>query len=139
MVIHRVLVAALAGIALASCAQPPVAAPATSAAAEAESARLARELRTLIGPASCTADSQCRTVAVGAKACGGPSGYWAWSTDSTDAARLAELARRQSDAQRLELQAEGRISNCAVAVDPGAACIASRCQLLGAQPAAAVR
>ena len=115
----------LALAALASCAQTPPAVP----PAGTDSARLARELDALIGPATCSTDTQCRTVAVGAKACGGPSGYRAWSTAGTDAGRLAELAARQSEAGRRELAAEGRLSHCAVVTDPGATCVAGRCQL----------
>ena len=75
--------AVLALFMLASCAQTP---------AEPESQRLARELRSLIGTAACSSDSQCRTVAVGAKPCGGPAGYWAWSTQDTDAERLQTIS-----------------------------------------------
>ncbi|MBV8034557.1 hypothetical protein [Roseateles sp.] len=127
---QRLLSPLLALSALASCAQTPPASP-----AEAESQRLGRELHALIGPAACSADLQCRTVAVGAKACGGPAGYVAWSTQSTDAPRLAELARRQAEAQRREIEASGMLSNCAMVVDPGAACVAGRCKL--ATPATA--
>lgn len=124
-----VLATTLAGLALASCAQtPPTAAP------EAESVRLGRELRTLIGPAACSSDAQCRTVPVGAKACGGPAGYWAWSTQNTDAEALKALAARQADAHRHEIEASGLRSNCAMAVDPGAACVAGRCQLTPPSP-----
>lgn len=114
----------LACAALTSCAQTPPA-PAT----EPESARLGRELRALIGPAACSADAQCRTVAVGAKACGGPAGYLAWSTQGTDAEQLEALAKRQAAAQRREVEASGLRSNCAMVTDPGAACVAGRCQL----------
>lgn len=134
MKLHRLLTSALACVALASCAQtpPPAAAP------DAESARLGQELLTLIGPAACSADAQCRTVAVGAKACGGPSAYLAWSSEGTDAQRVAELAARQSAAHKRELQASGMRSNCAVVADPGARCVAARCQLV-ATPNGAVR
>jgi len=127
----RLLAAALAGIALASCAQTT---PAPTTPAEPESARLGRELRTLIGPAACSSDAQCRTVPVGAKACGGPAGYWAWSTQGTDADALKALAARQAEAHRGELQASGLRSNCAMAPDPGAACVAGRCQLTTPPP-----
>lgn len=121
---QRLLAPLLAWAALTSCAQTPSPPP-----AEAESVRLGRELRALIGPAACSADSQCRTVAVGAKACGGPAGYVAWSIQGTDGQQLTELARRQADAQRREVEASGMASNCALVVDPGAACVAGRCEL----------
>lgn len=130
MKLPRLLASALACIALASCAQTP-----PPSASETESARLATELRTLIGPASCSADTQCRTVAVGAKACGGPAGYWAWSSQGTDAQALNDLAERQTAAQRREVAGGGLRSNCALATDPGAACVAGRCQLQAAASA----
>ena len=102
---------------------------ATQPAPESESQRLARELQQLIGAARCTADSQCRVVPVGAKACGGPASYWAWSTEGTDAARLADLAARQATAARSELVASGRRSNCAVVTAPAVACVALKCQV----------
>ncbi|MFG6431625.1 hypothetical protein [Roseateles sp. LYH14W] len=123
---HRLLACLLAWAALASCAQTPAAPPAPT---ESESVRLGRELRELIGPAACRTDTQCRSLAVGAKACGGPAGYLAWSTEGTDATRLAALAARQAQAQRRENEASGMRSNCALVTDPGAACVASRCRL----------
>jgi len=123
---HRLLPCLLAWAALASCAQTP---PAPPAPTETESARLGRELRELVGPAACSADTQCRSLAVGAKACGGPAGYLAWSTEGTDATRLAALAARQAQAQRREHETSGLRSNCALVTDPGAACVAGRCQL----------
>lgn len=118
--LQHLLTTLLAACTLASCAQTP---------AEPESQRLARELRTLIGSAACTADSQCRSLPVGAKACGGPAGYWAWSTQHGDAQRIAELASSQAEAQRREIEASGQRSNCALLPDPGAACVAGRCQI----------
>jgi len=131
MKLHRLLAPVLAWVALASCAQTP-------AAPEPESARLAREMRELIGPAACSSDAQCRSLPVGAKACGGPAGYLAWSTQGTDAARLQALATKQADAQRRENEASGLRSNCAMLADPGAACVAGHCRL-GAPASSAAR
>lgn len=114
---------------LAGCAQPATAPAIPASTPEPESARLTRELHALIGPAACNADSQCRSLPVGAKACGGPAGFLAWSTAGTDAARLQDLATRQAEAQRREIETSGLRSNCAVSTDPGAACVAGRCQL----------
>jgi hypothetical protein len=130
MKLPHLLATALACAALASCAQTPPATPSTTPP-EAESVRLDRELRALIGPASCSTDAQCRTVAVGAKACGGPAGYWAWSTQGTDAEALTALAARQTEAQRREVASSGMRSNCSIVSDPGAACVAGRCQVQG--------
>lgn len=117
--LHRLLTSLLGATALASCAQTPPEPP---------SQRLAQELRTAIGPARCTSDSQCRSLPVGARPCGGPAGYWAWSTEGTDAKRVLELARQQSEAQKREIEASGLLSDCRAIADPGAACIANRCE-----------
>jgi hypothetical protein len=101
-----------------------------ASAVEPESARLSRELRALVGPAACTADSQCRSLPVGARPCGGPAGYVAWSIQGTDADRLADLAARVAAAQRRENAASGLRSHCAFSSDPGAACVAGHCQLV---------
>lgn len=120
MTAYRHVLPALLGLAaLASAAQTPP---------EPESQRLARELRSAIGPARCTADSQCRTVAVGAKACGGPAAYWAWSTEGTDAQRVATLAAAHTAAQQREIAGRGLMSNCALVPEPAVACVAQTCQ-----------
>ncbi|RZL35944.1 MAG: hypothetical protein EOP35_12075 [Rubrivivax sp.] len=133
MKLQRPLALLLAWAALASCAQTPPAQPAP-AASEPESARLDRELRDLIGPAACSADAQCRSLPVGIKACGGTAGYLAWSTAGTDGTRLKALAARRAEAQQREPGASGRVSNCAVVADPGAACVEGRCRLATAAP-----
>jgi hypothetical protein len=125
--LQRLIAALLGATTLASCAQTPP---------EPTSQRLARDLRTAIGPARCTADSQCRTVAIGAKACGGPAGYWAWSTEGTNAQAVQDLAARQAKAAREEVVASGMQSNCAMVTDPGARCEAGVCKLEGVRDAA---
>jgi hypothetical protein len=76
----------------------------------------------LIGDAACDSDAQCHTVGVGAKACGGPQSYLAWSSKRTDGAALQQAAERQAGSQRDAAAASGIMSNCAIARDPGAYC-----------------
>lgn len=107
----------IAGLTLAAGATTPLA-----AAAPPDSATLEAEVRRLVGSASCTADEQCRTLAFGAKACGGPQAYIAWSTLVTDAAALESVAERYAALRREELRSSGVVSDCALVVDPGATC-----------------
>jgi hypothetical protein len=79
-------------------------------------------IRALIGDAACDNDAQCRTVGIGARACGGPSAYLAWSSLRTDAQTIAAAAARQSEARRQELIARGAVSTCIALPDPGAYC-----------------
>lgn len=77
----------------------------------------------------CDRDSQCHTIAVGAKACGGPERYLAWSDRAQDGAKLKQLVAQHA-AARVEEDKRGHVlSNCMMAVDAGAVCRAGRCVL----------
>ena len=85
--------------------------PATPASAP-RSAGFLTQVTTLIGDAECDNQSQCHAVGVGAKACGGPAGYLAWSEKKTDpnalrtagGSTVASADRREQDQRpRLEL------------------------------------
>lgn len=114
-------------------ATPPAAAsgaPAVApAAAPAASGTLDR-IHALVGRAECTSDSQCQVLPVGAKACGGPVSYLAWSNAKTDAAELQALAERHKAEQQGSNEGSGRISNCRAVPQPAAACRANTCQLV---------
>jgi hypothetical protein len=125
-----VLVAWSAGLVTSACAAPPVAVDSTAL-----NARLLAE----IGEATCTADAQCRSLAAGHKACGGPEVYLPWSTKVSNEARLRALAAEFAAARRAEEQQAGRVSDCSMVVDPGARCEAGRCVPAGRGGAALVR
>jgi hypothetical protein len=106
----------LAAIALsAACAggQPPSVTPAGTGS-----------VATLVGDAACDSDAQCHTIGIGAKACGGPQRYLAWSSLRTDGAALRSAAEHETRAARAQAEAAGVMSNCSVTVDPGAYCAA---------------
>jgi hypothetical protein len=114
-------------------ASPP--APASSPAAS--GASIQAQLQQAIGTASCTQDSECRTLAWGAKACGGPASYVAWSSTQSDAALLQRLAQQHAQAERARNERSGMVSDCSMLIDPGAQCVAQRCVLRGrGRPAA---
>jgi hypothetical protein len=80
-------------------------------------------LRTLIGDAACERDDQCRTVAVGHKACGGPEAYIAWSTLRTDPKQLEAAAGAYGRRRDVDALPGRRVSDCLFVTDPGAACL----------------
>ena len=80
------------------------------------------QVRQLIGEGVCTTDADCRTVAVGDKACGGPESYLAWSARQTDPQALAVAAERYTSERKAQNRQSGRVSNCAFVTDPGARC-----------------
>lgn len=107
-----------------------LAASACSHAAPGASPALA-ELRALGRAADCTADQQCRTVPVGAKACGGPESYLAYSTARTSPEKAKALAERYRKEREADNKASGLVSDCRYLMDPGAQCRAGTCQLGG--------
>jgi hypothetical protein len=115
---------------------PPAtqAAPPAGSPAPAASGTLAR-IHALVGKAECTSDSQCQVLPIGAKACGGPASYLAFSNSSTSAAEVQALAERYHAEQQASNQRSGMISNCRVVPTPVAACRANTCQLTDAVPA----
>jgi len=93
------------------------AATAASAAADAQS-----RVTSLIGDASCDSQSQCRTVGIGARPCGGPESWLAWSTKSTDARALQDAVQAQAHAAKDANQRSGLASDCRVRPEPTAVC-----------------
>ncbi|HMC14753.1 MAG TPA: hypothetical protein VKI18_03925 [Albitalea sp.] len=106
-----VLSAATLGLAAACATEATSKLPSSSASVQA-----------LIGDAACSSDSQCATIGVGAKACGGPDAYVAWSSARTDPQVLRAAVQRHADAARSEQAAKGMVSACIMASDPGAFC-----------------
>jgi len=82
-------------------------------------------IRALVGDAACDSDAQCRTIAVGAKACGGPEAFVAWSTKRTEAAALQDAVASYGAAQQREVVRRGLRSDCSIVTDPGAYCAPS--------------
>lgn len=112
-----------------ACGSAPAAsAPAASAPAD-DSAALLRQIQTQAADLSCDSAQQCHTLAVGAKACGGPERYLAWSSKRQDGAALRQLAERHAALRRAEDAKSGMMSTCQVVPDPGANCVAGRCVL----------
>lgn len=93
-----------------------------------------QQIQALIGNAGCTNSSECRTVPVGARACGGPQGYLAWSTAHTDGDTLQKLAERYKAERQAQIRQKGEISDCRFIADPGAVCRAGVCQLGSSLP-----
>jgi hypothetical protein len=120
--------------ALAASVVLPAAASATGPAGNAAPAALRERIQALVGPAACSSDADCRSSALGTKACGGPEAYIAWSVRGTDEAALTAALSDYAAAQQAAIVRDGRMSNCAFVTDPGAVCVAppggaSACQL----------
>lgn len=118
----------LAASGLCACQAPVVALPPALPAPDA-AARLLAQIRDEIGDAPCRQDAQCRTLPIGAKACGGPAAWWAWSEVNARGDRLQAWARQLAQLERDRQSREGLLSTCTIVPDPGASCLAQRCVL----------
>jgi hypothetical protein len=87
------------------------------------------EIKRLIGTPTCSDNAQCRSLPVGALACGGPQEYLPYSTAKTDEKALLALAERSKTERQAEIQRTGEMSICIHRPDPGAVCVAGACQL----------
>jgi hypothetical protein len=112
----------LATLALAACAADTTAPPATPAPAAKTSAELMEPIKALIGEAECDHPSQCFAVPVGAKACGGPAGFLAWSSKGTDQKALLAAVQTQAEAQKAENAKSGLASDCRMITQMQATC-----------------
>lgn len=123
----------LLALGCASCAHgdaaPRAGAGQAAAPAAAEKNLTLPEIRKLIGSASCSDSSQCHSLPIGARGCGGPEYYLAWSSANTSADRIRALGERYKAERQAQNEASGGVSDCRYAVDPGATCNAGTCQL----------
>jgi hypothetical protein len=97
------------------------------------------QIRALAANTSCTSSSQCHTLALGERACGGPEGYLAYSAAAAPVKPLQALAARYAEQRRAENAKSGIMSTCQMLTDPGALCQAGACQLRTAGAAPDVR
>ncbi|GAA4030697.1 hypothetical protein [Actimicrobium antarcticum] len=98
--------------------------PLTAAEAPAgdSAATLLAHINTTIGEAACTSNAQCSTIALGAKSCGGPELFLAWSNARPIWPELHQLAYRYTAIRKAQIAASGELSDCRIVVDPGAIC-----------------
>lgn len=92
----------------------------------------------MIGDAACRDDSQCRVMPLGAKPCGGPEAYVAYSTARTDERQLEALASRYREARSARNQRLGLVSDCSVVPEPAVRCVPVAGQDAGGRCQAAV-
>jgi len=104
------------------------------AAPEQASADLRAQIQAQIADNACDSSRQCHTLPMGAKACGGPDNYVAWSDKTVDGDKLKQLADNYAAARRADNLRLHLMSTCVVTPDPGATCRAGRCVLLPPGP-----
>jgi len=90
------------------------------------------QINGLIGKAECGSNDQCQVLPVGARPCGGPASYLAWSNARTSGKELQALADRYRSEQQANNTRSGMVSDCRAIAPPAAVCRAGTCQLTDA-------
>lgn len=112
---------------LIACSGVAATPPATPAAAPFAISTVKQQLIAEIGDAACDTSQQCKTVAVGHKACGGPESYLPWSSKRSDGTKIAQLAAALAAESQAQTLRGGVVSTCSLVLDPGATCSAGHC------------
>ena len=103
-------------------ASPSIAQADTSQQLQPSGASGLAAIEALIGDAACRTSQDCRVIGIGARACGGPEAYRAWSSWRTPEAQLQKLVLDDAQFRRRQLDSLGMASTCAILTTPGVAC-----------------
>lgn len=79
---------------------------------------LDNQIRSMVGVARADNIDQCRMIAVGKRACGGPEYYIAYSLQVTDESALQQLVREYTDLRIEHIQETGEMGTCEVIPEP---------------------
>lgn len=80
----------------------------------------------------CDDDAQCRSIAFGAKPCGGPWKYLLYSTKETDVDTLRKQVETYNEQNRRYNEQSGIVSDCMLATPPKTACLEGMCRAVKA-------
>ena len=84
----------------------------------------------LVGDPVCDDVSQCRSMAFGAKPCGGPWSHLVYSAQTADSTRLARAVTRYNHREAQLNRELGRASDCQMVTAPRLSCVSCRCAAL---------
>ncbi len=126
---HTLRIAAASLLILTACADARQSTPVQVQVPEGTAPTLWQQIQAANTDLSCDSDSQCHTIGTGAKACGGPENYLAWSSKNSNGAKLKSLVELHSAARRADNNSQGIMSTCMAISDPGAVCRVGICTL----------
>lgn len=76
---------------------------------------------------SCDTNTQCKVIAVGARACGGPSSYLVYSTKSANEKQVMQLADQITKLERAFNKQNQMMSICQHLIEPATQCVENKC------------
>lgn len=102
--------------------------PVANQDSRAELQRRHAEIKALIGEAKASDVQQCRKVAFGYKACGGPESYLIYSVEGLDEAALLQKVSEYNALSEAETHRLGLISDCSMALEPSVRLVGGVCK-----------
>jgi hypothetical protein len=99
---------------------------------EAELDKLSTEIMNIIKDKSCktTTAGACKTIAFGAKACGGPKEFLIYNSSQVDESLLIEKVRTFNKLQEEFNKKSGIFSDCMVVIQPLVGCVDGNCSVV---------
>lgn len=85
------------------------------------------ELNTLIASTQCDTSAQCKVVAVGSRACGGPSDFAVYSTKTSNAAAVFAQSKKITSLESSYNAQNDIMSICQHLTTPSTQCIKNKC------------
>lgn len=85
------------------------------------------ELQAFIANKECDTSNQCQVIAVGSRACGGPSQYAIYSNKAVDSDKVQTLAAKITVAEKVFNEKNKMMSICQHLEEPAAQCINNTC------------
>jgi hypothetical protein len=94
--------------------------------------RLSVEIMNIIKDKSCntTVTGACKTIAFGAKACGGPKEFLIYNSSQVDESLLIEKVKTYNKLQDEFNKREGVFSDCMVVIQPVVGCVDGNCAVV---------
>lgn len=86
------------------------------------------EIKSMIGEAKASDVQQCRKVAFGYKACGGPQSYLIYSVQGLDEAALLQKVSQYNALSEAEAHRLGLMSDCSMVLEPSVTLVGGVCK-----------
>jgi hypothetical protein len=90
-------------------------------------AQLGKDIEEFAKNKACSGGDNCRVMAMGSKACGGPTSYIIYSLSNTDEKQLSDKVKQYTDLQKALNIKYNRTSDCSLSVAPTVDCLNGVC------------
>jgi hypothetical protein len=94
-----------------------------------------QQLKTLTADSQCDNSAQCKVVAVGSRACGGPSSYLVYSNKTANEQAVEQLSKKITSLESQFNAENSMVSICQHLMAPGAQCVENKCVKLDSSAA----